>query len=117
MWCPCWGPRPRSCGWITTRPRWVGASGALFALMALLLGVYRSRGLSLRAPIFFVLANVAYTFLASHVSLWGHLGGLCTGLILLPFLFARRKSVRWVGIAVVAVIAGVLLSLRAGLWG
>ncbi len=34
--------------WATTRE----ASGALYALLAMLVGVYRSRGMDLRAPIF-----------------------------------------------------------------
>ena len=59
-----------------------GASGALFALMVLLVSVYRSRGADLRAPIVLVAVNVIYTFISAGVSLWGHLGGLFAGIIL-----------------------------------
>ena len=95
----------------------VGASGALFALMGLLIGVYRSRGLDLRAPIVLVVANVIYSFVAENVSVWGHLGGLLTGLLLAPFLFRQRAWLRWLGIWLIAVVVAVLAALRAGLWG
>lgn len=95
----------------------VGASGALFALMGLLIGVYRSRGLDLRAPIVLVVANVIYSFVAENVSVWGHLGGLLTGLLLAPFLFRKRTWLRWLGIWLIGVIAAVAAALRAGLWG
>ncbi|WP_239088615.1 rhomboid family intramembrane serine protease [Corynebacterium macginleyi] len=42
----------------------VGASGAIFALMGMLVGVFRQRGMDLRAPIVLVLINVGYTFVA-----------------------------------------------------
>ncbi|MGO3457485.1 rhomboid family intramembrane serine protease, partial [Corynebacterium casei] len=67
-----------------------GASGALFALMVLLVSVYRSRGADLRAPIVLVAVNVIYTFISAGVSLWGHLGGLFAGIILA--LCVTRKS-------------------------
>ena len=95
----------------------VGASGALFALMGLLIGVYRSRGLDLRAPIVLVVANVVYSLVAENVSVWGHLGGLLTGLLLAPFLFRQRAWLRWLGIWLIGVIAAVAAALRAGLWG
>ena len=95
----------------------VGASGAIFALMGMLVGVFRQRGMDLRAPIVLVLINMGYTFVAEGVSLWGHFGGLCTGVILSFFLFHRNKSVRWVGVALTGAVIIVLLALRAGVWG
>ena len=95
----------------------VGASGALFALMAMLVGAYRQRGLDLRAPIALVLANVAYTFLADGVSLWGHLGGLCTGIVLSLFLYRKSPTLRWGGVAAVAAVVLALLAHQAGFWG
>lgn len=95
--------------WLDFTTPTVGASGAIFALMALLIGVHRQRGADLRAPIIFVLVNVVYTFLSTGVSLWGHLGGLFTGLALMPFLFSPRNDVRWFGtLAIGAVVLGLL---------
>ncbi|MDU7512151.1 MAG: rhomboid family intramembrane serine protease, partial [Corynebacterium sp.] len=95
----------------------VGASGALFALMVMLVGAYRQRGLDLRAPIALVVANVAYTFLANGVSLWGHVGGLCTGLVLSLFLYRKSPFLRWGGVVVVAAVILALLAQQAGFWG
>lgn len=75
-----------------------GASGALFALMVLLISVYRSRGADLRAPIVLVVVNVVYTFLTTGVSLWGHLGGLFAGIILALCVNRKSPVIHWVGI-------------------
>ena len=77
----------------------------------------RQRGLDLRAPIALVVANVAYTFLANGVSLWGHLGGLCTGLVLSLFLYRKSPVLRWGGVVVVAAVILALLAQQAGFWG
>lgn len=95
----------------------VGASGAIYALLALLVGLYDSRGMDLRAPIVLVVANVAYTFLMSGVSLWGHLGGLFTGVILAFFVFNSRRGVRWTGVFTVFLALSFFLGLQAGFWG
>ncbi|MFH0412670.1 rhomboid family intramembrane serine protease [Corynebacterium sp. L4756] len=76
-----------------------GASGALFALMVLLISVYRSRGMDLRAPIVLVVVNVVYTFISSGVSLWGHLGGLFAGIILALCVTRKSQVVHWLGLA------------------
>lgn len=83
----------------------VGASGALFALMVLLIGVYRSRGMSLVPPIALVGANVAYSFISSGVSLWGHLGGVFVGLPMLLFINHPKPAMRWGGVAATGVVA------------
>lgn len=75
-----------------------GASGALFALMVLLVSVYRSRGMDLRAPIVLVVVNVVYTFISTGVSLWGHLGGLFAGIILALFVSAKSATIQWLGL-------------------
>lgn len=81
----------------------VGASGALYALMALLLRMYRERGMDLRAPAFLIAANLVYTFMSPGVSLWGHVAGLATGIVL-----AASRRVVW------PVVVGVLAVV--GLW-
>ncbi|MDO4911021.1 MAG: rhomboid family intramembrane serine protease [Corynebacterium sp.] len=69
----------------------VGASGAIFTLMVLLIGVNALKGRDLRAPIIYVLVNVGYSFTNPGVSWAGHMGGFAVGLILLA---AIRKSIR-----------------------
>lgn len=86
----------------------IGASGALYSLLVLLIAVYRARGLSLKAPLIFIAINVAYTLFGSmgveEISLWGHLGGLIGGLVMLPFIW-NRKYAGW-GVVLVLLLAG-----------
>ena len=89
----------------------VGASGALFALMVLLVGVVRVRGGDLRAPLVFIGVNVAYTFLAPTVSLWGHMGGLFAGAAMLLFFVHRDVRVRWAGVLAVLAAGCVAVAL------
>lgn len=86
-----------------------GASGALFALMVLLVGVFRRRGADLVAPLVLIGVNVAYTFISSSVSLWGHLGGLIAGALMLPFLFSSHRGIRWGGVIGVLVAGCALI--------
>lgn len=86
-----------------------GASGALFALMVLLVGVFRRRGADLVAPLVLIGVNVAYTFISSSVSLWGHLGGLIAGALMLPFLFSSHRGIRWGGVLGVLVAGCALI--------
>lgn len=84
--------------WLDWSSPTAGASGAIFALMVLLLGMTRVRGGDLRAPLALILINVVYTFIAPSVSLWGHLGGLFTGLLMVFFFVSPRPVVRWAGV-------------------
>lgn len=73
-----------------------GASGAVYSMMAVLVALFAARGADLRAPVILIAVNLAYTFLAVNVSLWGHLGGLITGaLIAWPMVKARSDRARW----------------------
>ncbi|TNL96892.1 rhomboid family intramembrane serine protease [Corynebacterium tapiri] len=58
-----------------------GASGAVYAVMAVLVGVSARRGADLRAPIVLVLANLAYSVIVPGISLMGHLGGFLVGAV------------------------------------
>lgn len=88
-----------------------GMSGALYGLMAMLVGQSLRRGHDLRAPLTLVAVNLAYTFVIPRVSLWGHLGGLAAGTVL-AFCFAiPSRPIRIV--AVSAVGAGI----AAGIFG
>lgn len=95
--------------WLDYDAPTAGASGVVFALMALLVGVNRLRGGDLRAPLVLIAVNVAYTFLAANVSLWGHLGGLLCGLLMMMLVFQSRREVRWGGVLALLVVACALV--------
>lgn len=98
--------------WMDWAQPTAGASGALFALMVLLVGVARVRGGDLRAPLTLVAVNVVYTFLAPSVSLWGHLGGLFAGAAMVFFFVHPDHRVRWVGVlAVLAASCAAVLAV------
>lgn len=95
----------------------VGASGAIFGLMAaVLLVVHKHRG-NLRSILFWLAANVAITVFGSSVISWqGHLGGFVGGLaVTAAILYVpkdRRRPWQWVLIGAVAVLALVLSVVR-----
>jgi membrane associated rhomboid family serine protease len=73
----------------------VGASGAVFGLMAAAFIIARQRGLQdLASQIgFFVVINLVFTFSVPGISVGGHLGGLVAGaLIALGFAVAERRG-------------------------
>nr|WP_231686450.1 rhomboid family intramembrane serine protease [Corynebacterium deserti] len=95
--------------WMDPLSPTAGASGAIYAMMAILVGLFMLRGADLRAPIILIVVNLGYTFLASDVSLWGHLGGLITGALLTwPMVKARSRRTQWIialgGLVVVIVV-------------
>lgn len=77
-----------------------GASGALYMLMAVLIAIASRRSTDLRAPITLVVVNLAYTFMAPAVSLWGHLGGLAAGAAMAWPLTAPNTRIRWLAASV-----------------
>lgn len=86
-----------------------GASGAVYAMMSILVGLFYLRGADLRAPLALIAVNIGYTFLSVNVSLWGHLGGLITGALLVwPMVRARTRRTQWIialgGLVVVIVV-------------
>lgn len=97
--------------WMDWAQPTAGASGALFALMMLLVGVARVRGGDLRAPLVFIGVNVLYTFMAPSVSLWGHMGGLLAGAAMVFFFVHRDVRVRWAGVLAVLVLSCVAVAL------
>ncbi|MGV3206814.1 MULTISPECIES: rhomboid family intramembrane serine protease [unclassified Corynebacterium] len=103
--------------WMAFTQPTAGASGALFALMVVLVAVNYQRRTDLRAPIVLVVVNIAYTFLATGVSLWGHLGGVAVGVVLALCVAARNPKVSGWGVAATTAAAFLLLVARAGLWG
>jgi membrane associated rhomboid family serine protease len=76
----------------------VGASGAIFGLMAAVIVVARGRGVEQLAQQFglFVVLNLVLTFSISGISVGGHIGGLVGGAVaaLLVIFVERRMSGR-----------------------
>ncbi len=76
----------------------VGASGAIFGLMAAVIVVARGRGVEQLAQQFglFVVLNLVLTFSISGISMGGHIGGLIGGAVaaLLVIFVERRMSGR-----------------------
>ncbi|MDO4630915.1 MAG: rhomboid family intramembrane serine protease [Corynebacterium sp.] len=71
-----------------------GASGALYALMVLFVGVAYRRKTDLRAPLVLIAVNLVYTLIIPGISFWGHLGGLFAGVFLLPTVLSNRLWIR-----------------------
>ncbi|APT83758.1 rhomboid family intramembrane serine protease [Corynebacterium aquilae] len=93
----------------------VGASGAIFALMVVLLALRYRMGGDYRGVLTLIAINVVWTFIGSGVSIWGHLGGLVTGavlsLVLMKAKNARAAEIGFLGVGVVAVVAIVVGSM------
>ncbi|WP_448853247.1 rhomboid family intramembrane serine protease [Corynebacterium frankenforstense] len=92
-----------------------GASGAVYGLMAVLVGLAGRNKADLRAPLALVGVNIVYTLIAANVSLWGHLGGLAAGAVVALLLVTRRPRTRRAGLvaalaAVVAALAGYVVT-------
>lgn len=98
--------------WLDPTVPTAGASGALYALMAVLVGVIARQGGDLRAPLVLVAANIVYTLIIPGVSLWGHLGGLLIGIALAWPVTARPRRVRWGSVLIALLVAGGLIWWR-----
>lgn len=89
-----------------------GASGALYALMAIFVAIAYRRHVDPRPALVLIAANVAYTFIASNVSVWGHAGGLVAGALMAWPLTSPNPRVRWATAWVaLAVSAGAVWAL------
>ena len=100
----------------------VGASGAIFGLMAAVLVVARGRGMEELASQFglFIVLNLALTFAIPNISIGGHLGGLIGGgLAALLLVGVERQAPGRVGTAfevgalLLLAVLGVVGSLAA----
>lgn len=97
--------------WMNPTTPTVGASGAAYALMAMLVVLSRKRGLSIVSPLVLVLVNLGYSVVTPGVSLWGHLGGLIAGAVIAVVVFSRVLR-RWARLLlVVIIVAAVALIL------
>lgn len=100
--------------WLST----IGASGAVFGLMAAVLLVAHKHSGNVRTILMWLGANVVITIVGSaYISWQGHLGGFIGGLLVTAALMylpkARRKTLQWPLVALVAVLAVVAIVVRA----
>lgn len=98
----------------------VGASGALFGLMAAFFVIIRETGGNASQLFGLIAINFALGFFVSGISWEGHLGGLVTGL-LIAFVYAKTRrpnqlAFQIAGVGIIwAALAGLTL-LRNELW-
>lgn len=86
----------------------VGASGAVFGLMAAAFVYLRDRGIDpFQAGIgWLIVINLAFSFVLSNISVGGHIGGLVVGaLAAMALLQGDRQGSRALGVALCAVLA------------
>lgn len=88
----------------------IGASGAVFGLMAAAMVGLRRRGINpWRSSIgMLVLINLAFTFLVPGISIGGHLGGLAGGALAAAPIFAWDGERRRAGTTAAWLVAGAL---------
>lgn len=77
----------------------IGASGALFGILGALLVLSFVRRSWFTPPIVstirtLTIINLIFTFVIPNISVWGHLGGFVTGLILIIFLKPDQPQIR-----------------------
>ena len=98
----------------------VGASGALFGLMAAYFVVIRTLGGNASQLFILIAINFALGFIVSGISWQGHLGGMVTGFVIAGIYAATRRPnqriVQIVGLSVVWAAIIFLTQLRVSLW-
>ncbi|WP_209370047.1 rhomboid family intramembrane serine protease [Brevibacterium renqingii] len=109
---------PFSRDWVTNH---IGASGAVFAIIGVLLVPTRRLDRNIAGVVAFVALNFGYGFLVEGVSWQSHLGGLLTGFVLgcaALLVPQRTRNSRSAATAVFAATAVglVLIMLAAGAW-
>ena len=96
----------------------VGASGAIFGLLAAAFVIARHRGIEQLASqlAFFVVINLVFTFGVSGISIGGHLGGLVAGALCgLLIVFSERRARRAVAVEAIGMLALAALSVIGAL--
>ena len=91
----------------------VGASGAVFGLMAAAVLVHRAIGGSIwRSPLApLLMMNIMFTLFIPRISIGGHFGGLAAGAVMgaLMLAFERRRAPAWAPVAVGGLLSAVLV--------
>jgi membrane associated rhomboid family serine protease len=94
----------------------LGASGAIFGLMAALLVVALKAGGNVSQIGTWILINAVFTFTVPHISWQGHLGGFLGGLVITAALVyapkARRGLWQAAALTAYALALGVVIALR-----
>jgi membrane associated rhomboid family serine protease len=96
----------------------VGASGAIFGLMAAVVVIARGRGMEQIASQFglFIVLNLVLTFSISGISIGGHIGGLIGGMVAaLLVIFVERQMSGRAGFGLE--LAGIVLMIAATFGG
>ncbi|MCT1764720.1 rhomboid family intramembrane serine protease [Brevibacterium casei] len=109
---------PWSRDWVTNN---IGASGAVFAIIGVLLVPTKRLDRNITGVVLFVVLNFGYGFLVEGVSWEAHLGGLLTGFVLgcAALLVKPQRStlVFWLvaaGLVVLMAVAAVAKAIAAG---
>jgi membrane associated rhomboid family serine protease len=108
--------------WLASPDSWVvGASGAIFGMMAAYFVVLRKLGQNSSQMLGLIAINLVFGFVASGVSWQGHVGGLVTGgvvaLVLANTRQLSQQAAQRLGLVSVAVILVLLTVFRANLLG
>ncbi|MCK7637230.1 rhomboid family intramembrane serine protease [Corynebacterium pygosceleis] len=104
--------------WLGPANPTVGASGAVYALMAVFVAVaHARRDAQVGGALALIGVNLAYTLMSPGVSLWGHVGGLGAGVLISVVLFGVRGSAaRWVGLAALCAAAAAAVLVRVSMY-
>lgn len=92
----------------------VGASGALFGMMAALLIIGRHLGANVTGILVVLAINFAYGFVVANIAWQAHLGGAVVGAVIaLVYIRTKRREQRAWQIVLLAVVTAVLLVVVA----
>lgn len=108
--------------WLASPDSWVvGASGAIFGLMAAYFVILRSVGANSGQMLGLIAVNLVFGFLSSGVSWQGHVGGLITGgivaLVLANTRMLSQQAAQRLGLVSVVIVLILLTVFRANLLG
>lgn len=86
-----------------------GASTAVFGLFSAMFFINRKLGLSTSSVVVMIVINLVFTFSVANISIWGHIGGLATGVVAgLGLAYAPQRNRT---IVQSVVLGGILLVL------
>jgi membrane associated rhomboid family serine protease len=108
--------------WLASPDSWVvGASGAIFGLMAAYFVVLRKLGQNSSQMLGLIAINLVFGFVSSGVSWQGHIGGLVTGgvvaLVLANTRQISQQAAQRLGLVSVVIILALMTVFRANLLG